>query len=50
MYQTSTNITPKYRQETHYIISRKQGLIQYNEFGLLSINANVPKSLKRYKK
>ena len=39
-----------YGEDNFYIISRKQGLIQYNEFGLLSINANVPKSLKRYKK
>ena len=38
-----------YGYDNFYIISRKQGLIQYNEFGPLFINTNIPKSLKRYK-
>ena len=39
-----------YGEDNFYIISRKQGLIQYNEFGPLYINTNIPKSLKRYKR
>ena len=38
-----------YGEDNFYIISRKHGLIQYNEFGPLFINTNIPKSLKRYK-
>ena len=39
-----------YGEDNFYIISRKHGLIRYNEFGPLYINTNMPKSLKRYKK
>ena len=38
-----------YGEDNFYIISRKQGLIQYNKFGPFSTN-NIPKSLKRYKR
>ena len=39
-----------YGEDNFYIISRKHGLIQYNEFGPLFVNTNIPKSLKRYKR
>ena len=39
-----------YGEDNFYIISRKHGLIQYNEFGPLFVNTNIPKSLKKYKR